>query len=127
MKKRIWIFALAAVLVPGFALAATPKTFADLANQVVLLLGSATTDLIVLAIVIYFWGVSTSLFKGGEEAHSQLRKQLLWGIVVIFLAVSIWGVVRLLQSSLFGSNTGGTSSTSGNLQNCTGLNCKLGQ
>src|SRR6202012_1276884 len=99
MKKKLPLLALATALAPGLALAATPKTFADLANQIVQLLSSATTDLIVFAIVVYFWGVSSSLFKGGEEARGALRQQLLWGVFVLFLAVSIFGVVQLLQSS----------------------------
>ncbi len=119
---------LAVTFLPSVAFAqSTPKTFAGLANQVVRLLGSATTDLIVLAIVVYFWGVSKSLFSQGEAGREKLREQLLWGVFVIFLAVSIWGVVQLLQSSVFGSNTGygGGGSTAGT---CTSLNgCQFGK
>lgn len=126
MRRNVPIFALAALLVPGVVLAATPKTLGDLANQIVQIFNNATTDLIVLAIVIYFWGVSSSLFKQGEKGHEELRKQLIWGVFVIFLAVSIWGVVQLLQSSIFGSNIG--QAAGGGKQTCTSLGgCQFGQ
>jgi Na+-driven multidrug efflux pump len=117
---------LAALLTPFLAFAATtPQTFQQLANQIVSVIGSATTDLIILAVVVYLWGAASNLFKG-EKGQENLRKQLLWGIFVIFLAVSIWGVVQLLQSSVFGAGSnvtnggGGSSGTSGT---CTSLNC----
>lgn len=124
MIKRYISFTLATLTLPGVAFASTPTTFAGLANQVVQILGSATVDLIVLAIVVYFWGISSSLFNQGEKGHERLREQLLWGIVVIFLAVSIWGVVSLVQSSIFGStgSVGGGSS----FQSCSGVTCQFG-
>jgi hypothetical protein len=127
MKKRVSALFLAFALAPGLALAqTTPTTFAGLANQIVKILGSATVDLIVLAIVVYFWGVSTSLFKEGEKGHEKLREQLIWGVVVIFLAVSIWGVVQLLQTTVFGAGAVGKSSSGGTSQGCSSfLNCNL--
>ena len=104
----------------------TPQTFSQLADQIVQILGSATTDLIVLAIVVYFWGVSINLFKQGEKGHSELRKQLIWGVVVIFVAVSIWGIVQILQTTVFGS--GASGSTGRPTHTCTSLTgCSLGQ
>ena len=127
MKKRASALTLAALLLPGIALSATPTTFAGLANQIVQLLGAATTDLIVLAIVIYFWGVSSSLFKQGEKGHKELVKQLMWGVFVLFLAVTIWGIVQLVQSTVFGSGVGSLNSNS-SAPSCSGLtNCQLGQ
>jgi hypothetical protein len=126
MRKNVYVAALAAMLTPGLALAATPQNFRDLANQIVQLLGSATTDLVVLAIVIYFWGISSSLFKQGSgESKGELRKMLLWGVFILFFAVSIWGVITILQSTVFGSNLSSIGA-SGPVQNCTGLNCQFG-
>lgn len=127
MKKSVPLFAFAAFLLPGIALSATPTTFAGLANQIVQLLGAATTDLIVLAIVIYFWGISSSLFKQGEKGHKELVKQLMWGVFVLFLAVTVWGIVQLVQSSIFGTGVGSLNSN-GSAPTCSGLtNCQLGQ
>ena len=129
MRKLVHSAPLVAFLLPAVAFAQTaPKTFGDLANQIVQILGNATTDLIVLAIVVYFWGVSSSLFKEGEKGHERLREQLIWGVVVIFFAVSIWGVVRLLQTTVFGSGINGIGGSSGSsVQTCNSLaGCQLG-
>ncbi|HEV3245408.1 MAG TPA: hypothetical protein VG102_03545 [Candidatus Paceibacterota bacterium] len=128
MKWKIGALSLAALSLPGIALAQTaPKTFGDLANNIVQILSSATVDLIVLAIVIYFWGVSSSIFKG-EKGRENLKQQLIWGALVLFFAVSIWGIITILQSSLFGDNGSATGGTSGGASGgfCTSINCQFG-
>ena len=95
---------IALVALPGVALAA-PRTFGDLANILVLILNNATTVLIVLGIVVYFFGLSTNILKFSEEGGENVRRYFLWGIIVLFMMVSIWGILRLLQNTLFGSNT----------------------
>ena len=126
MRKSARLVALVALLAPSVALAAgAPQNFKDLADQIVGVLNNATTDLIILAIVIYFYGVSTNLFKG-EKGREHLRQQIVWGILVIFLAVSIWGVVQLLQTTFLGTGAGGSGGAATTGQNCTSLNCQFG-
>jgi hypothetical protein len=96
-------FAPLVVLVPTVALAA-PRTFGELANLLVLILNNATTVLIVLGIVLYFFGISTNILKFSEEGGEKLKQFFFWGIIVIFVMVSIWGILRLLQNTLFGAN-----------------------
>jgi hypothetical protein len=126
MKKPARWLPLVVISAPGIAFAAqAPQTFQQLANQIVTVLGSATTDLIILAVVVYLWGAATNLFKG-EKGYQNLRTQLLWGIFVLFLAVSIWGVVQLLQNSVFGQGvdaTNGTGGGGGGSGTCTSINC----
>jgi|GEM_PF-723064 len=126
MRTSARLAALATLFAPSLALAAgAPQNLKDLANQIVLVFNNATTDLIILAIVIYFYGVSTNLFKG-EKGREHLRQQIVWGILVIFLAVSIWGVVQLLQTTFLGSGANGSGGAASNGQNCTSLNCTFG-
>lgn len=109
---------LGAALIPGIALAAAPRTFQELANVVVVILNNATIVLVVAGIVVYFYGISTNILKMGEDNKEKVRTYFLWGIIVLFLMVSIWGVLRLLQDTLFGgdqalpSDTGGIIDTS---------------
>ncbi len=94
---------LVVVLIPSVALAA-PRTFGELANLLVLILNNATTVLIVLGIVVYFFGISTNILKFSEEGGEKLRQYFFWGVIVLFVMVSIWGILRLLQNTLFGAN-----------------------
>ena len=93
------------LLTPTLALAAAPRTFADLANIIVSFLNSAAGLLILAGIVIYFGGIVRTLMKtrSGEDT-AKLRTLLIWGIVAIFLMVSIWGILEVLQSTIFSSS-----------------------
>lgn len=96
---------------PAVALAAAPRTFSELANLLVTILDSATGMLVVAGIVIYFYGVSTNILKLKDESGAKVRQYMVWGLIVIFVMVSIWGILRLLQSTLFGSTQSATSGT----------------
>ena len=100
MKSKALIFA-SVLFAPAFALAAAPRTFHELANKLVTIIDSATGVLIVAGIVIYFFGVSTGLMSKGEDTQSKLRTYLLWGVITLFIMVSVWGILRLLQNTLF--------------------------
>ena len=55
---------------------------------------------ITLAIVVFFWGLIKYLWSiDSENAHEGL-KIMFWGLIAIFVMVSIWGIIRLLQSTL---------------------------
>jgi len=104
--------ALLILLSPGAVLAQTaPHNFQELAGFIVTLLNNATTVLIVAGLAIYFYGISTNILKFGDGDKEKFRNYFLWGIIVLFLMVSIWGILRLLQDSLFGGS--GTDPSSG--------------
>ena len=54
---------------------------------------------VTLAIVVFFWGLIKYLWSmGSEDAHEGL-KIMFWGIIAIFVMVSIWGIIKLLQNT----------------------------
>lgn len=98
MKRPYAVLAL--FFLPAVALAA-PKTFSELANTVVSILDSATGLLIVAGIAIYFWGISRNVLKMKDEGGQKMWNYVFWGLGVLFLMVSIWGILELLQNTLF--------------------------
>ncbi len=56
-----------------------------------------------LALLVFLWGVFKFIRAEGDEKE-QGRKFLIWGIVGLFVMVSIWGLVSILQYT-FGLNT----------------------
>lgn len=92
---------------PAVAFAAAPRTFLDLSNLIVLILDNTTAVLIVAGIVVYFYGISTNILNFSEDGGEKVRAYFFWGIIVLFVMVSIWGILRMLQSTLFGGSANG--------------------
>lgn len=99
---------------PAVASAAAPRTFLDLSNFLVVILNNATAVLIVAGIVVYFYGVSTNILNFSDESGEKLKAYFFWGIIVLFVMVSIWGILRLLQDTIFGGSA--VNPTTGSLQ-----------
>lgn len=62
--------------------------------------------MILIAILAFFWGLIKYLFSGGGEDKSEGLKLMFYGVIAIFVMVSIWGIIRLLQQTFgVGNNT----------------------
>jgi|GEM_PF-2440855 len=104
MWTRVIFFSALIVALPLLAEAAgAPKTFKELANQTFTLLTSGIATLITLGIIIYLWGIASNMMKLSEGDTSAYRGYVMWGIVIIFVMVSIVGIVRLIGTTLFQS------------------------
>lgn len=80
-------------------------TFLDTLKR---LIDQATPIIIGLALLFFLYGLMVFILAAGDEEKSKKGKQIMiWGIVALFIMVSIWGIIRLLQT-----NTGvGTDTT----------------
>lgn len=100
------------VITPGLVHAAAPKNLVELANMLAAMFNSGATFLVLLAVILFFSGVTASVFNKGQGKINgeKFKQMILWGIAILFVMVSIWGIIRLLQETLFGnSNSGGNS------------------
>src|SRR6266568_1299586 len=86
---------LSTLALPALSSAATLLDTIALANT---FLNAAIGLFITLAIVIFFWGLIKYLTEVGEKKSEGLQI-MFYGIVAIFVMVSIWGIIRLLQST----------------------------
>jgi len=103
--------------VPFIATAAAPRTLQELANMITTYFNAAAGVLIAAVIVWYFWGATSRMFSPKKNEKKELlagesSQFLLRGIIAIFVLVSVWGIVRLLQTTLFGTSGSGSSSNS---------------
>jgi len=55
-----------------------------------------------LALLYFFWGVAKYIRtgSGSEKAAEEGKKIMIWGIVGLFIAFSIWGIITFIQSEL---------------------------
>jgi len=75
------------------------------------ILNRAVPLIIALAVVYFIWQVFRYAVAANEEDKGKAKTQMIWGIVGIFVMVSIWGLVAILQSTF------GTSGVTGNIGN----------
>ncbi len=72
------------------------------------ILASLVPIAIGLAVVIFLFGIIKYITAGDDESGRESARQLmLWGIIGLFVMVSIWGLVTILNSTT-GIGQGGT-------------------
>lgn len=54
--------------------------------------------IITIAIIVFFWGLVRYLTDVGEKKHEGLI-MMFYGLIAIFVMVSIWGIIHLLQNT----------------------------
>lgn len=102
-RMKFVLASLFSILVfPSIAFAAAPKTFSELAAQLVGLMNLATGALILLGIVVYFWGMSINIVEFENDPEKR-KAYLVWGVVVVTVMFSIWGIVKVIQNTIFGT------------------------
>lgn len=54
-----------------------------------------------VALVLFLWGVIVFMRKSGDDKEIANGKQfMLWGIVLLSVLVSLWGIVAIVQNTL---------------------------
>jgi hypothetical protein len=106
MKK---LFAFILTLAPGVASAQTLSSINNinqLSTKFTGILNTITVLLISLAVVWIIISVVRYLIAGGDsEKRKEGGLRILWGIVGLFVIVSIWGLVSILTNSFATTNT----------------------
>lgn len=61
------------------------------------LINAVIPILIGIAVLWFIWGVISFVAAGdSEESRKAARNRIIWGIVFIFVVVSVWGLVNIL-------------------------------
>ncbi len=96
MKKFILIL----LLIPLFVSAAGVTDIIDAAFGIVknILIPLAFA----LCMLYFFWGVAKYIRTGagGEKAAEEGKQVMVWGLVGLFVAFSIWGIISFIQVEL---------------------------
>ena len=120
MKKLLTtIFVTAVCLSPALVFAQLPPAQAPAADgnlqsfieQIADILNILLPIFVTLAVLAFFWGLIKFIFQAGDEREKG-KNIMIWGIIALFVIVSIWGIVAFL-SNLFGIGTGGSAPVPG--------------
>jgi len=61
---------------------------------------SLTPLIVALALLAFFWGLAKFIFSGAAEDQTQGKNIMIWGIIALFVMVSVWGIVRAIGDTL---------------------------
>ena len=108
MNKRFLLISATVWSLPLVAFAASP-TLKILIERVLVLFDNLGIALIGLAAFLVAFGIMRYFSAGDDPAKlSEGTKMLMWGILALFVMVSMWGLVNLVLATFFtGSDTGG--------------------
>lgn len=80
---------------------AAPRDFPDLVRFFLGFINSLTVLLSAVALLVFFRGLVSFIAKAGSPgSHAEGRALMIWGIVALFLMVSVFGILRLFYSDL---------------------------
>jgi len=61
-----------------------------------------------LALVYFLWGVSRYIWHGGDEAkRTEGYQMMIYGVIALFVMVSVWSLVAILENTFLGGSGGG--------------------
>ena len=88
------MMAFAATTVPPAVLTFVGKISTNILNPIIAILFA-------LAFTYFVWGVAKYIWNpDSEEARTTGQKAMLWGVIGMFIMVSVFGIMRFLISSI---------------------------
>lgn len=91
------VFALTPVLAFAQELSGIETLFSSLGGIVATLL----PIVVALGLLAFFWGLVKFIFSAGDEGAKDAGKRIMiWGLIALFVMVSVWGLVGFIQDSL---------------------------
>jgi hypothetical protein len=97
--KRFIIPAL--LFAPMMASAQTLGNLETLLDSIGALVSLALPILVAIALLGFFWGLAKFIFAAGnEESKADGKRIMIWGIIALFVMVSVWGIVNFIGEAL---------------------------
>lgn len=97
-------FIIYSIILPVLVFGAQTGTFADFIQSVIInkLITPLTALVVSLIILFFFYNSAIFLFKTGASSQEKEKiiNSLIWSIVIMFLLVSVWGLVKLIAGTL---------------------------
>jgi hypothetical protein len=105
MKQKIFI-ALGVLATPFLASAQGTGDLTSFVLVVGHIVGLLVPLVSTLAIVFFFYGLAKYVLNAGdEEKKAEGKNIMIWGVLAMFVLVTIWGIIGFLQKTI--GNTAG--------------------
>lgn len=97
---------LLAFAVPAVASAQNLGNIETLVQSIGRIIDLAIPIVASIALIAFFWGLAKYIFSAGDpEKQKEGRGIMIWGVIALFVLVSIWGIVGFISNALGISNT----------------------
>lgn len=85
----------------AFAIVSTTQGLGGVFSTVGGLLGIITPVVVGLALLGFFWGLAMYVlnFSGDDKDKRKGRDMMVYGTLVLFVMVSVWGIIQILQQT----------------------------
>lgn len=97
MKKNVYYLIPLALFFP---LITHAQTFASLVGRVVSVINAAIPVVALLILVVFFWGIARYIFSSEPDEKGKGRGMMVWGLVALIVAFSVWGIVTIIKNAL---------------------------
>ncbi len=106
MKKFIGFITVSALALP-FVSSAQPLTNVEtFFTSIGRIVGVLLPIVVAIALLAFFWGLAKFVFSAGnEDAKEEGKRIMIWGLIALFVMVSVWGLVTFIGDAL-GINQG---------------------
>jgi hypothetical protein len=77
--------------------------FQDLITAAGKLIDSGIVILLGVGLLIFLWGLVKFLFRvgsDGDKAVEEGKNRMVWGLIALFVMLSVWGLVKFIQANL---------------------------
>lgn len=92
---------------PLLALAQGASDLGGLINTIGELLNDVVPILLLLATVVFIWGVIMFITAGAdEEKRGNARNLMIYGVIALAVILAVWGLARILIATFVGTSGG---------------------
>src|SRR5438045_2259311 len=100
MKKYLAsLLSLLTLALPAIAFGQQLQNLSTLVGSATRILNQLVPFAIGLGLVVFLFGVVRYVTSGAGEEKAAARSLMIYGIIALFVAVSVWGLVRFIQES----------------------------
>lgn len=104
-RPYVAFIGLSALVLPLFTYAQKVGTILQDISDI---LNTVIPILMILATLLFLWGIITYITASGDEEKLKgARTYIIWGLIGLFVMVSVWGLVQVLNNT-FGISRQGT-------------------
>ena len=99
-RKTLYVLAISTLLPFFIPVVVFAQDITGVISKLFELVNVAMPVVIGLALLFFFWGVAIYILnEGNAEKKGQGRSIMLWGVIAIFVILSIFGLVKMLQNT----------------------------